>query len=222
MKIEPVINKINDENPLFAVHIGDIVCGGGRWAGIKKTDIEKQYDSFYASIKNLRPILYNVIGETDFFDQSPGIFNAYTKRKEYYSFNYGNIHFIVLNTTDPSPGEISKIQIEWLSADLEQYKTREAIFIFTHHPLFCPKKEIADESDTVKNGITLHKLFLKYPVRAVFSGHLRIFCRENIDKITYAVTGCGDYDQKYSYSKANQYYIVDYSYGSINILAKKL
>ena len=222
IKIETAIIKINDDNPLFAVHIGDIVCGGGRWRGIKKNDIEKQYDNFYSIAKNLKPMLYTVIGEMDFFNQSPEIYNIYTKKKDYYSFNYGNIHFIVLNTADVSPGEIGKVQIEWLTEDLDLYKNREAIFIFTHHPLFFPKREITDQTDVVKDYITLHKLFLKYPVRAVFSGHLPVYYKEEIDNITYIITGCGDYDKKYNYSKAYQYYIIDYSFGTINILAKRL
>ena len=221
IRIEPTIIKINDDNPLFAVHIGDIVCGGGRWSGIKKNDIEKQYDNFYSISKNLRPILYNVIGEMDFFNQSADTFNFHTKRKDYYSFNYGNIHFIVLNTSDPSPGEIGKAQIEWLKKDLDQDKNREAIFIFTHHPLFFPKREITDQSDVVKDSITLHKLFLKYPVKAVFSGHLPVYYKEEVDNIIYVIAGCGDYDKKYNYSRAHQYYIIDYSYGTINILAKR-
>ncbi|MCU0821874.1 MAG: metallophosphoesterase [Spirochaetes bacterium] len=211
LKLEPVILKINDDNPLFAVHIGDIVCGGNRWSGIKKNDIEKQYDNFYSAANNLRPMLYTVIGEMDFFNQSPEIYNNYTKRKEYYSFNYGDIHFIVLNTTDTSPGEIGKLQTDWLKKDLELYKNSGAVFIFAHHPPFYPKNEIADKSDVLKDNIALHNLFLKYPVKAVFSGHLPLYYKEQVDNITYIISGCGDYQKKYGYPKANQYYLIDYS-----------
>lgn len=221
LKISPVIEKINENNPLFVIHIGDIVCGGKRWLGVKKKDIEKQFSDFFSIAERLRPILYTVVGDMDILNNSSAIYSIYSRREEYYSFNYGNTHFIVLGTTDPLPGEIGKKQMLWLKKELELYKNSSAIFIFTHHPVFIPRGVRSESDDSVKENEMLHNLFLKYPVKAVFSGHLQIFHEEETDGIKYIIAGCGDYDKKY-YTRNYQYYIVDYFDGAISIQPNKL
>ncbi|HQP48765.1 MAG TPA: hypothetical protein PKX12_08540, partial [Spirochaetota bacterium] len=41
MRVSPVIRSINRDNPVFVVHIGDMIFGGHDWMGIKKIDITR-------------------------------------------------------------------------------------------------------------------------------------------------------------------------------------
>ena len=45
----------------------------------------------------LRPILHILAGEKDLYNGSLELFNQYTGEKLFYSFNYGNAHFILLH-----------------------------------------------------------------------------------------------------------------------------
>ncbi len=222
-RINLALKRINGYNPLFVTHLGDMVCGGNKWIGIKEKDINRQFKDFFSLTSRLKPILYTVKGEMDLLNNSPESYLKYTKRKEYYSFNYGNIHFLILDTTDSSPGRIGSDQMKWLQKDLNLHKGSEAIFVFTHHPLFIPKriKHLGKEFHHKEHN-KLHRLFLKFPVKAVFSGHLSIFHKEKKDKILYVITGCNDYNKMRNSKRSYQYYIVDYSGGNINILPKSL
>lgn len=216
-KLDPTFTKINKENPLFVIHMGDMICGGTKWLGIKYKDIENQYIALYSLMSNFKPILYNVKGEMDLLGSSSEIYMKYTKRAGYYSFNYGNIHFIILDTNDLQAGKIGKKQIEWLEKDLQYNRDSEAVFIFTHHPLFVPREE-RDSVDIVRcdEYDRLHKIFVKYPVKAVFSGHLQSFYRTSMEGILYVIAGCGGYNSKY-YEGCYQYYRIDYNAGNIRI-----
>jgi hypothetical protein len=214
-------DEINRENPIFAVHMGDIIYGGKAWTGIKENDLTRQLREFY-SIK-ISPILYNVMGDMDLLNDSAEIYTKYTNRVRYYSFNYGNLHFIVLDTTDPEPGMVSDTQINWLSDDLESSKNFSAIFIFTHHPMLIPKyAQMAESGEICKSPEKLFSIFAKYPVKAVFSGHLTSYYIEKRDDIFYITSGCGGYNKSDQYSNTYQYYIVRYNKGLIRIYEKRI
>jgi 3',5'-cyclic AMP phosphodiesterase CpdA len=118
---------------------------------------------------------------------------------------------------------ISEKQINWLSDDLESARNIPAIFIFTHHPLLLPKFVRQDEaSETCKNPDRLFSIFTKYPVKAVFSGHLSSYYMEKRNEILYVTAGCGGFNKSDQYSNTNQYYIVRYNKGIIRIYEKKI
>lgn len=217
-KLNPAFADINKDNPLFVIHAGDMICGGARWMGIKRKDVENQYVSLYSLISGLKPILYNVKGEMDLLGSSAEIYMKYSHRSLYYSFNYGKIHFIIMDTIDPEAGKISEKQIKWLEKDLQYNRDSEAIFIFTHHPLFIPREE-SDSADIARciEYEKLHKLFTGHPVKAVFSGHLQSYYRTSMDGILYVIAGCGGYNSK-RHEGCYQYYKIDYTAGNINII----
>lgn len=204
-----IINKIN---PVIAFHAGDIICGGRNWVGIKEKDVSAQYNSFYNIFSELKPILYTVKGDMDILNNSSEIYTEHTKKSVYYSFNYGTIHFITLDSTDPGPGLISKDQMKWLVKDLYKNKNAYAIFIFIHHPLFVPNQKEFEDNAFCKNTAELHNNFIKYNVKAVFSGHLPDFYRMNKDGIEYVTAGCSYNDKRY-----NKLYFVDFSVGDLKI-----
>ena len=88
----------------------------------------------------------------------------------YYSFDYGNIHFIVLDSyeTDRSP---DGAMMTWLARDLAA-NDKEWIIAFWHHP---PYSRGSYDSNTQRRSIALRQnavpLLERYGVDLVLSGH---------------------------------------------------
>ena len=88
----------------------------------------------------------------------------------YYSFNYGNIHFIVLNSQDVSRA-VGSPMLNWLEADL-QASTAEWNIAFWHHP---PYTKGSHDSDTETQLIDMRQNVLpileNHGVDLVLTGH---------------------------------------------------
>jgi 3',5'-cyclic AMP phosphodiesterase CpdA len=220
-RVRKTFKVINEDNPIFIVHLGDIVYGGKEWMGIKRKDISLQYNQFFKYASTLNPILYTVKGEMDLYNDSSELYRVYSGREDYYSFNYGNLHFVILDTTDDTPGEMSKEQLIWLENDLTAYRDAH-VFVFTHHPIAIPRRNQSNADKSIfQEPDKLHTILNKYPIKAVFSGHWSSYNLEKRDNIIYYITGCGGFNKPDRYKKYNNYYIVDYSRGSIKITAKR-
>ncbi|MFC1671342.1 metallophosphoesterase family protein [Spirochaetota bacterium] len=199
------VNNIYMENPAVVIHTGNMIYGGYSWNGIKKLDIHRQFKENLKIMSKISPVLYSVTGEKDLFNGSPLIYREFSKRNVYYSFNYGNLHFIVLFTHEKSGNGIDEKQLNWLKNDMEEYGDSKKILIFTHEPLVLRKKK----KYSLKNE-SLHRLFLKYPVKAVFSGKGSDYYTYKKDGINYTSLGCNGYS-KYKRNKTySHFYIVRY------------
>jgi hypothetical protein len=204
-KLEDVYRALNKDNPILVIHTGDIVQGGNEGMGITLKDVERQYGDFVMQKKVLRPILHVLAGEKDMYNGKLSLFTQYTGEKLYYSFNYGSIHFILLHILNRDH-RLSPEQKKWLMRDLDRHKDDSAIFVFSHYPIVAPPQAGTRFAD----GEELHKLFVKYPVKAVFAGSLRNQYEFDRDGIRYEVAGCFGYtfeDWHWSYS---QYYLVTF------------
>ena len=216
------LEAIRIENPVFIIHLGNMVFGGRDWMGIKEADVSRQYAEFIALAARARSILYTVKGSGDEFNGSAELYERYTGRKRYYSFNYGSVHFIVLDTTDPEPGLLGEAQLRWLDSDLESYRRSPAIFVCAHHPLFLPRHARPSGPDELcKLPERLHERFRRYPVKAVFSGRPAAYFSERKDNILYVTAGCGGFNKSDASWRANQFYLVRFVGGAISIAEKK-
>ncbi len=227
--LDTLIKHINEDNPLFLVHLGDIVHGGKSWMGISAVDLERQYSDFKTQFSTLRPLLFTVKGEKDMLDTSHEFYTRHTKRSPYYSFNYGAAHFVVMDTHEEGKKAISPSQRAWLEKDLVRHRRARAIFVFMHSPFFdtgVPSTNSAGESISIKEAEELHAIFTKFPVKAVFSGHRNSLHRTVKDGIHYIIAGCDFSGIRTTPQKKGkstmQYYIVDYREGEITILPRSL
>ncbi len=227
--LDGLIKRINDDNPLFVIHVGDIVHGGKSWMGISAIDLERQFRDFKTQFALLRPLLFTVRGEKDMLDTSCEHYTRYTGRSPYYSFNYGPAHCIVLDTCEEGKAEIRSSQRAWLEKDLVRHRRAQAIIVFAHYPIFennAPGFDSAGGMIAMKQADELHDLFKKFPVKAVFSGHCNSLYRTVKDGIHYIVAGC-DFSAiratpHQKVKSAAQYYIVDYRNGDINVIPRSL
>ncbi len=155
----------------FTIFLGDIADNN---LGI--------YPQFMASLKALNSPVYGVFGNHDVNYRSPGNdFKAETFRShfgpDYYSFNYGQTHFIVLNSVNYSgwnnsenkPGSyfggIDDVQFQWLKKDLELTGDDMQIVLLSHIPIH---PSYFDE-DSMKK---LFSLLKNKPKLTAVSGHL--------------------------------------------------
>jgi acid phosphatase type 7 len=65
--------------------------------------------------------------------------------ERYYSFNYGNIHFICLNTMDPTIMTTSSAMNTWLSNDLAANSSKWLI-AYWHHPVYTKGTSDSDKT----------------------------------------------------------------------------
>ncbi len=161
---EEIVAEVNLLKPDFVINIGDLIEGYTEDTIV----MVRQWDSILATIKILPCPFYFVPGNHDIQNEKDReIFKAKTNFNRYYSFNYENTHFVILDNTMLEwlfPQEIDREQLEWLKKDLEANKNVENIFVFFHVPTWF----YSFENNTPDS---LVELFQKYPVKVVFSGH---------------------------------------------------
>lgn len=172
---EKAINLANQLQPAFVVVCGDLVNIPGD---------SLQISEYLRIVNQLNPEIpiYHVAGNHD-VENSPtnASLAKYRKNfgKDYYTFEYGNCSFIVLNSgLIQKPENVQSEQEKqwrWLQAALKQAAEKKSsqIVIFQHHPYFL---NTPDEVDEYFNIPLIERkkyldLFTKYQVSAVFVGH---------------------------------------------------
>ena len=178
--------------PSFIVSVGDAYYGyGGSFPRFRN-----EIDYFVSRTKRFGVPFFDVIGNHELGGK--GEREAYVRErfgKFYGSFDWGNSHFVVLNTEEKDRrGGIYGAQLKWLERDLAVNGKSENIFVFMHRPLFPVSAEDVGERRFFadrRNRDTLHALFRRFGVRAVFAGHEHLFHEKVLDGIRYIITGGG-------------------------------
>lgn len=172
--------------PDFVLHSGDMVADGNNTA--------------------LWPIFFDI--EKDLLRQAPifpalgnherdcrNFYDFFQMTAPYYSFNWGNGHFIVLDSdlANAAPTKIGRDafwteQTRWLEADLEASQNAEFRFVLAHHPPFTA---VAHRQGANPQMTALTPMFEKYHVTAAFFGHDHNYQRYLKNGIQYIVSGGG-------------------------------
>ena len=177
-----------DNRPLdFYLHVGDMAYPKG-------TDHEFQRNFFNVYQPTLRnvvcwPTMGNHEGLTSkgLLGQGP-YYDAYvcptraeaggvpSNSEAFYSFDYGNVHFICLDSHDLDRGPAG-IMAKWLRADLEKTKA-DWLIAFFHHP---PYTKGSHDSDKEQQLIEMRELIMPIlesgGVDLVLTGHSHIYER---------------------------------------------
>ncbi len=166
----------------FALHTGDIVHSGGICTGTDSSwnQYLRGYFDVYETTIRQTP-LYPAVGNHELNNGSCG-YQAYTDvyhlpenapsgdEERYYSFDWGNIHIIALNTEQNfAPGSA---QYNWLENDLQNTDRRWIVILF-HRPAYSSGNHGSD-SDVQQH---LVPLFEQYGVDVVLNGHDHIYER---------------------------------------------
>jgi len=181
---EMVLKDIERMQPDFVVTVGDLIEGYKDSAGTIK-----DWDQTLPALKLLSCPVYLTPGNHDITTPDVrSIFIKKTGRNPYYSFDYQNSHFIVVdNSLVETAGKLDSTQIKWIEKDLKVLKNKAGIYVFMHKPFWA---------DGVGAGKPdrLHDLFKKYKVTAVFTGHWHNYASEVYDGIRYVVMGSSGSD----------------------------
>jgi hypothetical protein len=130
----------------------------------------------------------------------------------YYSFNHGNIHFVVLDSYDSSRA-VGSPMLNWLKADL-QSTTAQWIIAFWHHPPYSKGTHDSDnEAELAEMRRNVLPIMESYGVDLVLSGHSHAYERSKFidghygtsstfsDSAHVKVAGSGRVDGTGAYTK---------------------
>lgn len=170
-------------NAQFVVHNGDIVDTGTK---------EVQWDWLLGHSQNsllnttLVPSAGNHEDEANAFyehfniKEAPG---SATETGAYYSYDYSNAHFVVLNSNEDSAeyANFSTDQVEWLKADVEAAKKAGAqwIIVNIHKGPYTTSNHATDKDIIGANGVRskIAPLMAELGIDFVLQGHDHIYAR---------------------------------------------
>ena len=128
-----IVSQILKLNPSMIIHSGDLVSSGDSYEQWK----EQYFDPMKGLSENIT--VFPSLGNHE--RNSPHYYEYMSVPDEndesYYSFDYGNAHFIALNSNaGEAPFDIDSEQTKWLIKDLKENADAEWKIVFFHHPLF--------------------------------------------------------------------------------------
>jgi acid phosphatase type 7 len=159
------------------IHTGDIAYESGTLG-----EFEDNFFAVYAPlIKSFA--MFPSIGNHDDSSVFRRVFDLpRAGEHNWYSFDYGDIHFVALDTNN-----VDAEQEDWLRADLAA-TDREWIVVFGHHPPYSSGEHGSSTGLRAK----LDAIFQEHPVDLVLSGHDHDYERmEPQGGVHYVVTGGG-------------------------------
>jgi hypothetical protein len=179
-----VANRVKAIDPDIVVDSGDLVTDGNNPAYwdpeffVPEKDVMSR-TCFFPSIGNHEGTAANYL---QYFDLPTT--NSGTER--YYSFDYANAHFVMLDTT--MTYSAGSPQYIWLENDLIANQGKQWIFAVFHHP---PYSACLAHGSVLSVRSALCPLFEKYGVDMVFNGHDHNYERGYVNGVYYIVTGGG-------------------------------
>ncbi len=173
-RFKRLADKAWAERPNFVLNVGDVVTDGrnkGEWIAeylAPASELMKRVPTYVA--------IGNHENNASWFYK----YSSYPAPENYYSFDYGNAHFTIIDSNaDLSPG--SK-QLQWIIADLSASKAKWK-FVAHHHPPFSSDKDDYGNTDfwLSKRGDprvqSLIPIYEKHGVDIVWCGHIHNYER---------------------------------------------
>lgn len=186
-----------EPNPAFLLHGGDVVDevpAIALWGNQYGTNAK----NFFSKIP-----MFAATGNHDSPTSMLEHFNI-NSSTAWYSYDYQNTHFIVLdNGTSSYSDNLGTAQLSWLQSDLSAASTKgyDWIIVSFHKPMYCPKQLNQNNGTWSEEGgkrqQELTALFAQYNVDLVLQAHTHQYGR------TYPMTGVGTYQQDYTTSTYN-------------------
>lgn len=176
-----VLKRADTLNPDFCITTADLVDRGGGESG--KVDYEK-LDKMGGWFMRKYP-MWPTVGnheENGGDDAIENFTNFFGMKEIMYSFEYGNAKFIALPW--PKVSEDPK-KIKWLEKQLKRAKGKH-IFVYRHRPHYTLGSKPYTDVDGAETEVT--KLYDKYNVTAVFSGHDHIYYRTKRNQTNYIIS----------------------------------
>lgn len=197
--------KANKTNQTFIVSTGDLVANGDNESDWTEQFFNPEYKGIQQMLANMpyMTAMGNHEGQGNLFEKYFP-FDYKTKNQFYFSFDYGIVHFFVIDQfADYSEGSE---QYKWLIQDLENSKSQWNIAMI-HKPGYTA----GGHKDSKDVQEILQPIFKKYNVKLVLAGHNHYYARAEVDGITHITTGGGG-APLYDIKKKRYIITVDKSY----------
>ena len=180
------LKKINQSEPDLVIHVGDFVPRGA----------EEDFIAVTKEMESLTMTYYPTVGNNDLNkEKSPALYQKYFTEDLYYSFDYQNSHFVILDNSNRLVG-FDQAQLDWLDQDLDA-ADKENTFLFFHRPVNVPLESFFGDDETPasrkSNGDFL-KILDKHNITRIFCGHVHLYFSYNLitpsnKKIPVTITG---------------------------------
>ncbi len=160
------------------VFLGDIAYESGT-----AKQLQEYFFAIYRDFLRYVPI-YPAIGNHERRTRKGNpYFEAFVlpEAERYYSFDWGNVHFVAIDTTQRDAG-----QLAWLDADLARNKLPWTI-VFGHHPMYTNSLRGAQLSIR----LAFAKILTRHKVDLVLTGHEHGYERFKVGGVNYVVSGGG-------------------------------
>ena len=180
---QTVVNRMALYSGEFILNVGDIVYNGGQfsdWPGFFNDSKPVLNHTVYFPIRGNHDL-----GGTNYLD----LFTLPNDNERWYSFDYGNVHFIGLDTNNAYHIN-GTVENSWFRSDLVNATNNSAIdfiIVYFHHPPYDSR----GGDSTVRNALV--PLFNEFRVDLVLCGHSHFYERSIVppQNITYVVNGGG-------------------------------
>ncbi|MHA1410930.1 MAG: metallophosphoesterase [Candidatus Odinarchaeia archaeon] len=188
-----LVNLMFEQKPNLVFGVGDYIYGEAlteettrqRWC-----DFTNETDKLHHTIPLFLAVGNHDIPGKTYFEEY--FYAPYNNTNRFYSFDYGNSHFVILNSEELGyEGRLSPAQKNWLESDLNS-TNKVHRFIFMHRPMYPVNSHLGDSFDrdpALQNW--MQELFENYSVDIVFAGHEHLYARQNASGITNLIVGGG-------------------------------
>ena len=215
--VQMIAEGILNSNPMFVIFTGDAVFRGNIYSMWEPQFFEPSASLFYSV-----PLFF-AVGNHELGDPfwTATFFYWPYNPGTWYSFDYGNAHFTVMDTdADFSPGSA---QYEWLVGDLAA-ASKTWLFVSFHHPPYSASPE-EDQLITAAVGQFLVPLFETYGVDMVLNGHVHLYERSEKNGIYYITSGGGGAKLNTTQDTINpyqQYWASTYHFCTVDVSTEEL
>ncbi len=180
-------------DPDFMLHLGDVIYPAG-----EAEDYDPKFFEPYQDLLDSAPIFpslgnhdYGTLNGAPYLDVLYLPSNNPAGTERYYSFDWGDAHFVALDTTPPRYADTAMLQ--WLESDLAA-STATWKFVYFHHAIYSSGPH-GYESIIEQIRDVLAPIFERHDVDMVFAGHDHDYERSRpINGVIYIVSGGGGAD----------------------------
>jgi hypothetical protein len=176
-----VLKRADALKPDFCITTADLVnTGGGKKGKVDYAKLDKMGGWFMRKYA-----MWPTVGNHEEYggkDAIKNFTNFFGMKEIMYSFEYGNAKFIALGWPKINS---DKGKMAWLEKELKSAKGKH-IFIYKHRPHYTLGNKSYKDVEGKATAIT--KLYQKYKVTAVFSGHDHIYFRTKRDSVNYIIS----------------------------------
>lgn len=174
-----VLARIDLFKPDFILQTGDQVADGNNQA---------QWNEFWR-------IAGKTLSQTAYYpslgnhERHGAPYYQYFDNVQDYSFDYGNAHFVALDSNRPASEQAA--QQEWLRKDLKAHQNALWRIVFFHHTMYTCVDIPDRRTESAERAKRLEPIFQEGHVQLVINGHDHDYQRHLVKGITYLVTGGG-------------------------------